>query len=111
MNELEKFLQEQESLDRYYCFDKCNIVDSELESNPDKAHLNTANNLKKGSGNLLTKKEALVASFLVSDYSVSKIAVALCRSRNTIKMHIKNMKKKCKCDNSNKIGRYFARVH
>lgn len=76
----------------------------EKSSNLDMTLLNTANTLKNGSDGLLTKKEALVASFLVSDHNVNEIAEALCRSRNTIKMHIRNMKKKCKCGTQTRFG-------
>lgn len=60
--------------------------------------------LKNGSDHILTSKEALIAAYLMSDYTSNDIAELLCRSKNTIKMHIKNMKKKCKCETQTKFG-------
>lgn len=60
--------------------------------------------LKEGSNGLLTRKEAVIASYLVEDYTVNDIAEILCRSRNTIKMHIKNIKRKCRCETRTRLG-------
>lgn len=60
--------------------------------------------LRKGSDHTLTTKESLIAAYLMFDYSVNDIAEFLCRSKNTIKMHIKNMKKKCNCETQTKFG-------
>ncbi len=60
--------------------------------------------LKEGSNGLLTNKESIIASYLMFDYTVIEIAKNLCRSDNTIKMHIKNMKKKCNCETLTKFG-------
>lgn len=60
--------------------------------------------LKEGSNGLLTRKEAVIASYLVEDYTVNDIADLLCRSRNTIKMHIKNIKRKCGCETRTRLG-------
>lgn len=60
--------------------------------------------LKKGSEHVLTTREALIASYLMFDYNTNNIAVFLCRSKNTIKMHIKNIKKKCNCETQTKLG-------
>ena len=66
--------------------------------------LEVANTLKEGSCGLLTDKESLIASYLISDYTVAKIAKRLFRSRNTIKMHIRNIKRKCNCETQTKLG-------
>lgn len=60
--------------------------------------------LKNGSDHILTSRESLIAAYLMSDYTANDIAELLCRSKNTIKMHIKNMKKKCKCETQTKFG-------
>jgi len=66
--------------------------------------LERAGKLQQGSHRLLTAKESLIASYLMFDYTVSEIAKCVCRSKNTIKMHIRNMKKKCKCETPTKFG-------
>jgi DNA-binding NarL/FixJ family response regulator len=66
--------------------------------------LDLAIKLREGSNSLLTDKESIVASYLIYDYSVNEIAQHLCRSKNTIKIHIRNMKKKCKCGTQTKFG-------
>ena len=63
-----------------------------------------ADRLRAGSENLLTKKEALIASCLISDLTVGKIAKKLCRSKNTIKIHMMNIKRKCHCKTQAKLG-------
>lgn len=63
-----------------------------------------AEKLKRGSDRVLTAREALVASYLMFDYNTNDIAEFLCRSKNTIKMHIKNIKKKCNCETQTKLG-------
>lgn len=60
--------------------------------------------LKEGSNGLLTRKESVIASYLVEDYTVNDISEILCRSRNTIKMHIKNIKRKCRCETRTRLG-------
>lgn len=77
---------------------------SNSAGNQENFHLNFAVKLKHGSEGLLTKRESLIAAYLVSGYTVNEIAGFLSRSRNTIKMHIKNMKKKCKCETQTKFG-------
>ncbi len=67
-------------------------------------HVELAFNLKEGSHRLLTTKESIIASYLILDYTVNDIAILLCRSKNTIKKHIKNMKKKCNCATQTKFG-------
>ncbi len=69
-----------------------------------KKEVNLVNKLKDGSGGLLSRKEAVVASYLVEDYTVDDIADLLCRSRNTIKTHIKNLKRKCRCETGTRLG-------
>lgn len=66
--------------------------------------LESAAQLKKGAKRLLTDKEVLIASYLLSDYTISQIAKQLCRSNNTIKMHIKNIKRKCRCETQARLG-------
>lgn len=65
---------------------------------------NLVHMLKEGSNGLLTRKEAVIASYLVEDYTVNDIADLLCRSRNTVKMHIKNIKRKCRCETRTRLG-------
>lgn len=60
--------------------------------------------LKMGSDNLLTDKEAIIASYLMLDYTANDIAILLCRSKNTIKKHIINIKKKCRCETHTRLG-------
>ena len=60
--------------------------------------------LKKGCNDLLTDKQCLIAAYLILDYTVNDIAKLLCRSKNTIKMHIRNMKKKCHCETQTRFG-------
>ena len=52
----------------------------------------------------LTRKEAIVARYLIDDYTIKDIAALLCRSQNTIKMHIKHIKRKCDCKTSTGLG-------
>lgn len=63
-----------------------------------------ADQLREGSKNLLTKKEALVASYLISDFTIGRIAKQLCRSKNTIKIHMRHIKRKCCCKTQAKLG-------
>lgn len=65
---------------------------------------NIAAQLQEGSKNLLTDKESIIASYLMHDYTVNEIAKLLCRSKNTIKIHIRNMKLKCNCETQTKFG-------
>ncbi len=39
-----------------------------------------------------------------SRQQVDDIADLLCRSRNTIKTHIKNLKRKCRCETGTRLG-------
>lgn len=77
---------------------------SKLSANQDPYQLNLAFKLKHGSQGLLTKKESLIASYLLSGCTVNEIAELLSRSKNTVKMHIKNMKKKCHSETQTKFG-------
>lgn len=60
--------------------------------------------LKEGSKNLLTRREALVASYLMLGYSIKEITKMLNRSEHTIKMHVKNIKNKCHCKSKVQLG-------
>lgn len=77
---------------------------NKLSANQDLFQLNLASKLKLGSKGILTKKEALIASYLLSGCTVNEIAANLSRSKNTVKMHIKNMKKKCQSETQTKFG-------
>lgn len=60
--------------------------------------------LKEGSQNLLTKRESLIASYLMLGYSIKEITKMLHRSQHTIKMHVKNIKNKCHCKSQVRLG-------
>ncbi len=60
--------------------------------------------LKAGSQNLLSTQESIVAAYLMSGYRTDKLATVLCRSRNTIKRHVSNIKIKCDCDTHIELG-------
>ena len=66
--------------------------------------LKVAAQLKGGCNRLLTDKECMIAAYLMLDYTANDIAKLLCRSKNTIIMHIRNMKKKCRCQTQTRFG-------